>query len=356
MVQRELAKIAKLDAAFANDETPGRARVERRNHLVHGHALQILARDGLGAVAGDHEAVMADAGLNEHEQSGVARDMDLIRDQLRVTKRGLQRDLRTVTGLENVEPLAWMQARHLYLRGRAAAYLTQDQVATQTRDNDAELVLALAKMHRPEGGSFGRGRADPAPSPLSEPSPDPAPRPPSESSPDPATEPERPQGFSSDPENSAWCEESAPEPGRRPLTEPAMTAAPLPPASPSSVPSTADPDHCFDAALPAVAGRLIRRKLRAGMQEKEAVQLRKLADLFTEATGVSDVTRLRQADCARFREVLAELPADYRKSPREQAMTIPEILAAVRDQPERRIGLSPATVNRTLGHLGQILA
>ncbi len=52
-----------------------------------------------------------------------------------------------------------------------------------------------------------------------------------------------------------------------------------------------------------MAERLIRRKLRAGMQEKEAVQLRKLAALFTEATGVSDVTRLRQADCARFREV-----------------------------------------------------
>lgn len=105
-----------------------------------------------------------------------------------------------------------------------------------------------------------------------------------------------------------------------------------------------------------MAERLIRRKLRAGMQEKEAVQLRKLAALFTEATGVSDVTRLRQADCARFREVLAELPTDYRKSPREQAMTIPEILDAAQEQPERRIGLSPATVNRTLGHLGQILA
>lgn len=37
-------------------------------------------------------------------------------------------------------------------------------------------------------------------------------------------------------------------------------------------------------------------------------------------------------------------------------MTIPEILTAAQDQPERRIGLSPATVNRTLRHLGQILA
>ncbi len=158
VVQRELAKIAKLDAVFANDETPGRSRVERRNHLVHGHALQILAQDGLGAVAGDHEAALAGAGLNEHERAGVARDMDQIRDQLEVTERGLQRDLRTVTGLEDVEPLAWMQARQLYLRGRAAAYLAQDQVATQTRENDAERVLALAKMPSAAEGSLGPGR------------------------------------------------------------------------------------------------------------------------------------------------------------------------------------------------------
>lgn len=51
------------------------------------------------------------------------------------------------------------------------------------------------------------------------------------------------------------------------------------------------------------------------MQEKDAVHLRKLAALFTEATDVTDITRLRQVDCARLREVLAELPADYRKSP-----------------------------------------
>ncbi|MFC0813355.1 tyrosine-type recombinase/integrase [Paracoccus panacisoli] len=338
VVQRELAKIAKLDAVFANDETPGRSRVERRNHLVHGHALQILAQDGLGAVAGDHEAALAGAGLNEHERAGVARDMDQIRDQLEVTERGLQRDLRTVTGLEDVEPLAWMQARQLYLRGRAAAYLAQDQVATQTRENDAERVLALAKMPSAAEGSLGPGRGGPAPSPSSG------------SRPDPLADPEGPQGSFSEPKDTGSSATRETEPVIRPVP-----AAPLAPAS-SSAPDSPDPDSGFDATLPVVAERLIRRKLRAGMQEKEAVQLRKLAALFTEATGVSDVTRLRQADCARFREVLAEIPADYRKSPREQAMTIPEILASAKDNPERRIGLSPATVNRTLGHLGQLLA
>ncbi|WP_146113093.1 site-specific integrase [Paracoccus yeei] len=338
VVQRELAKIAKLDAVFANDETPGRARVERRNNLVHGHALQILAQDGLGAVVEDHEVALADAGLNEHERAGVARDMDQIRDQLEVTERGLQRDLRTVAGLEDVEPLAWMQARQLYLRGRAAAYLAQGQVATQTRENDAERVLTLAKMPSAAEGSLGYARGDPAPGLPSEPSPD------------PSTDTQRLQGSFSEPKNTGSSAPRKTEPVNHPV--PAISLAPASASAPDSFDS--DPD--FDAALPAVAERLIRRKLRAGMQEKEAVQIRKLAALFTEATGVSDVTRLRQADCARFREVLAELPADYRKSPREQAMTIPEILAAAQDQPERRIGLSPATVNRTLGHLGQLLA
>lgn len=343
VVQRELAKIARLDAVFANDETPGRARVERRNHLVHGHALQILAQDGLGGVAGDHEAALANAGLNEHERAGVARDINQIRDQLRVTERGLQRELRSVAGLEDVEPLAWMQARQLYLRGRAAAYLAQDLVATQTRESDAELVIALAKMPSAAEGSLGPGRGDPAPSPSSG------------FSQDPLADPEGPQGSFSDPEASGSLAKPVTEPVRQPVT-PAVPAPPPPIAASSSFPKGPDLDPVFDAAIPAVAERLIRRKLRAGMQEKEAVQIRKLAALFTQATGVSDVTSLRQADCARFREVLAELPADYRKSPREQAMTIPDIIASAQKQPKRRIGLSPATVNRTLGHLGQILA
>lgn len=88
----------------------------------------------------------------------------------------------------------------------------------------------------------------------------------------------------------------------------------------------------FDAALLALAERIIRRKSRAGMQDRAAMQIRKLAALFVEATGVSDVTRLRQADCARFRDTLAELPVDYTYDGRPlSAATKPGILSSLQD-------------------------
>ncbi|WP_273502471.1 hypothetical protein [Paracoccus sphaerophysae] len=63
VVRRELAKMARLQALFAADPAPGRVAADRRDDLVHGHALDLLAREGRGAVAAHHEAGLAAAGL-----------------------------------------------------------------------------------------------------------------------------------------------------------------------------------------------------------------------------------------------------------------------------------------------------
>lgn len=74
VVRRELAKIEGLHAVAANDPAPGRTRDHRRDDVVHGHALRILAEDGLGARAEDHGADIEDAGLSEWERAAPRRE------------------------------------------------------------------------------------------------------------------------------------------------------------------------------------------------------------------------------------------------------------------------------------------
>ncbi len=117
-------------------------------------------------------------------------------------------------------------------------------------------------------------------------------------------------------------------------------------------PAPTRPAPLYDPSLPALVDRLMAQKQRQKMSAQMIDQMRKVFDLFGEATGVDDIRDLRQDHLARFVDVLNQLPTSYRKSPKDRSRTLAQILDAAKGKPA---GLSPTTINRNLDYIGQLL-
>lgn len=87
---------------------------------------------------------------------------------------------------------------------------------------------------------------------------------------------------------------------------------------------------------------------------KTLTQMRVIADLFCEMTGVDDVRDVRQTHLAQFVAMLDRLPATYRRSAAERVKPITAIIAEA-EAAGASVGLSVATVNRNLVHFGKVL-
>lgn len=135
--------------------------------------------------------------------------------------------------------------------------------------------------------------------------------------------------------------------------EAAPVLAPTPSVISSSLPPVAEDEPVYDPSFPALVARLMAQKQKRGVSAQMIDQMSKVFMLFGEATGVNDIRQLRQAHLARFVEVLGNLPASYRKSPKDRHKTLEQILseAAARTQ---TAGLSSTTINRNLDYLGQL--
>lgn len=137
---------------------------------------------------------------------------------------------------------------------------------------------------------------------------------------------------------------------------PVMPVAPKPTeitAAPMSLP-IAEEEPLFDPDFMAVADRMLDGK-GDKVSEEMKTQMRGVASLFVEATGVADIRALRQGHVARFIEMLRSLPKSYRKSPKDREKTLTQILADGRNLPADKVGMSEATINRNLGYIGQIV-
>jgi integrase len=75
-------------------------------------------------------------------------------------------------------------------------------------------------------------------------------------------------------------------------------------------------------------------------------------ELFAEATGLADIPELQQAHVAKFVDFLHQLPATYRKSPKDRDKPLSQILA---EASGKSTGLSATTISRNLDYLGQLL-
>lgn len=119
-----------------------------------------------------------------------------------------------------------------------------------------------------------------------------------------------------------------------------------------AAPAIASPDPDYDPAIAALIARLMAQKQRQGISDQMITQMTRIFELFAEATGVTDIRDLRQAHVAKFVDVLHQLPATYRKSPKDRDKPLSQILA---EASGKGASLSTTTISRNLDYLGQLL-
>jgi len=127
----------------------------------------------------------------------------------------------------------------------------------------------------------------------------------------------------------------------------------LPVRKPPQRKATTQPSvEAYSTSTKAIAARLMAQKRKAGMSEAMISQMTKVFDLFREITGVQDMRLLRQPHLAAFVEALEQIPQSYRKSPKDRAKPIRQIIAENKGREVKR--LSATTINRNLDYLGQL--
>ena len=184
----------------------------------------------------------------------------------------------------------------------------------------------------------------------------------------PDDEPERPKRDAQGPEiadaanaptrppvSSALKPTPATTPAQTHEMPPQKAAQPVPAASPrASKPRPAAPAG-FSARIADVVTRMSATHARTGRANaKTLTQMRVIADLFCEITGLDDVRDVRQTHLAGFVATLDRLPPAYRRSAAEREKPIMTIIAEA-EVSGVKCGLSVATVNRNLIHLGKVL-
>ncbi|MHA7868185.1 MAG: site-specific integrase [Salipiger thiooxidans] len=117
--------------------------------------------------------------------------------------------------------------------------------------------------------------------------------------------------------------------------------------APTQIP-TQRPEFSFDPDIVAVVERINAERDRDHIKEDTRKQLASQARLFIKATGITDVREITQGHLKFYKSVLQRLPTSYGKSVRDADRTIDELLARAEDLPEKKVGLSPRTIN---GHL-----
>lgn len=127
-------------------------------------------------------------------------------------------------------------------------------------------------------------------------------------------------------------------------------------AQSAAIPEEAESHSHIDPMIRPAADRLVRELLRDGLANRETCDaIIKTAALIEEATGVSDLRKMRQHHVVALRDMLDRLPPSYRKSSRERDMPLAEI-AERAEKAGKKVGLSAGTTNRVLQIFQQIVA
>lgn len=282
VVREELQRIERRNRAQLDSSDRGYARANAGEDRAMAHALRLLARDGIGADLGEAErAELVTEGVPDRDLPKVEAYMQQAAGEVlsETVARKIRDGVSEAANLPDLDAHQFLDARRIYLRGRAAAYLS----ASRRKDVDFAEALNLAER------------------------------------------------FSSKDDHPVEK-----LPGGVLFSKP-------------------EPKSSYDPSIIAVADRLASKKAqRDRATEKTAYQIRNTAALLVEATGVTDIRELEQSDLARFCDTMAQLPPSYRKSPKERHMPLKDIIVSAKANGVKR-GLSPGTVNRNLGFIGQFL-
>lgn len=111
----------------------------------------------------------------------------------------------------------------------------------------------------------------------------------------------------------------------------------------------------FSSRISDIVARVTVTHERSGRANaKTLTQMRAVVDLFCEITGVDDIRDLHQRHLAYFVATLDKLPPAYRRSVKERDKPISEIIAEA-EASGASVGLSVATINRNIVHLGKVV-
>lgn len=334
------AQFARADLAALDETRPGAWEENRRFDLAAGHAFRLLALRGRSA------------SLTEEDRASLARegmarkDLDLLERLLLTYEKDfwsesrinrLRKGIAETAGVTKPTQLDLQLARQLTLKGRAAVLIQRSRgclgedleaeigfAGRLAAETVAELKTALSDQAAP---AISQGHS-PAPTNDSEHS----------SSPLPAT-PVAQRSL-----------ERLDEPFFPGVEPRPSSAATMSHKNPEDLPGS-----IFSPQIRDVAARLAKAKSREKVEPKYRRQIAMVSDMLAELTGIEDITLLRQPHLARFREALHLVPKNWGKSVKDRERSLVEIIRDPAGAMGDERGLAPATVNRNLGILSQIL-
>jgi len=333
-----------LDAV--KSRSAGSAESNRRSETASGWAYRLLAAQGREAVIGPtEECDLRNAGLDDEliEMTRSALKFYQENNFARVGKKYLEGLLAQYGLMPSTSDLVY--AESLYLRGHAAALLNTQRRWSGVREDDVAIIQE----------AFSGAPAANAPAPFVLPL-----RPPS-------TKEDRP-GFLN---NKCWRHvsettlpvSSAPKAGSNDVLDEqddleadeecvvAIESAAELVLHQKPTPERASGPGLVEIVTQAASERIATKEWRKG-QDRQHISI---AKLFVRFIGHDQPERMRQADIARFKSLLFQLPKDHGKSPKDHQLPISALVARAKELPPEKVGLSPATLNRYMTQMGNIV-
>lgn len=296
VVREQHERLRRLSLAEGSNSAPGAWEENRQADLGAGHAYRLLAERGASAevTAADRAALeeegLTAAGFRTLDVSLQLYRADFFGSDARIAR--LRNGLSEVLGLERPSAMEISHAIRLLLEGRAGACLHWAATGRGPLSGTA-LVAQVAEI---------LGQAERS-------------------------------------DDSALLD---------------TARAGHPDRVPQLTPARAEGAGDDDDAIEAVLARLVARKHGEGIERETTAQIARAVRLFAEASGVTQVSAIRQTHLSRFRHVMDHLPPNYRKARSERERPIAEILSTARGA-DCPTGLSVSTINRNLTILSQFL-
>lgn len=335
------AQFARAELAAMDEAQAGAWEENKRFDRAAGHAFRLLAVRGRSATLTEEDrASLARVGMGEEDLARIERLLPIYARDFWSEGRmnRLRREVIETAGVPEPTLLDLQLARQVSLKGRAAALIQRSQ-GHSGEDLQAEIefagYLADESLRELTASPYLRE----VPSSTAAPAPVPT---------------EFEDAASTHLPTHAIANRSLRKPEEAPVAKGVS-----PQASSQASRSASTPDDPlglnFSPSIRDVAKRLAAAKCREEVEPKFLKQIAMVADMVAELTGIEDITLLRQPHLARFREALHRVPKNWGKSPKDRERSLLAIIHDPAGAMGDERGLAPATVNRNLGILAQII-
>ncbi len=337
-----------LDAVKSG--SAGNAESNRRGETASGWAYRLLAAQGREAVIGPtEERDLRNAGLDDDLIAMTRSALKFYQENnfARVGKKYLE-GLLEQHGIRP-SPLDLGYAESLYLRGHAAALLNTQRRWSGVREDDLAIIQEAFAT-----APFANAPVASAPAPS----------------------PHTPRRVGVQEDRPRF----PPDTWRVPVQDPTLSVSLTPEAvnkdvldeeddveldeehdveceaTAETVERDARPEIASGAGLVEIVTQAARERIATKeWRNKQDKQHIGIAGLFVRFIGHDQPARMRQSDIARFKSLLFQLPKNHGRSPNDHELPISALVARGKELPPEEVGLAPATLNRYMTQMGNIV-